>query len=183
VFSVEFAGNFACLILLYFLSFSIAALLRIQRLDRVSREHGGRPLRAIAGQRAYLVAVLSAMVGNGAMNFIMIATPLAMQSYAHSFPQTAFVIQWHILGMFVPSFFTGHLIQRFGTANVMLVGILFVALCIGMNISGTSVRHFWIGLIFLFSSVQRRCSLKPIPVLKSPKLRPSMISWYLGLLP
>jgi MFS family permease len=149
VLSVEFAGNFACLILLYFLSFWVATLLRIQRPARVSQKQGGRSLGAVAGQRAYLVAVISAMVGYGAMNFIMIATPLAMQSYSHSFPQTAFVIQWHILGMFVPSFFTGHLIRRFGAANVMLVGILFVTLCIGMNISGTSVRHFWIGLLFL----------------------------------
>ena len=147
--SVEFAGNFACLILLYFLSFCIAALLHIHRPARIARERGGRPLKAIVGQRAYLVAVASAMVGYGAMNFIMIATPLAMRSYDHAFPQTAFVIQWHILGMFLPSFFTGHLIRRFGTANVMLGGIIFVALCIGVNISGTSVEHFWIGLIFL----------------------------------
>ena len=89
------------------------------------------------------------MVGYGAMNFIMIATPLAMQHHAHPFADTAFVIQWHVFGMFAPSFFTGHLIRRFGTANVMLVGILLVGLCIGMNIAGTSVNHFWAALLFL----------------------------------
>ena len=149
VLSVEFAGSFASLIGLYFLSFGVATLLRIQRPEQVSQEQGGRPLVAIAGQRAYLVAVASAMVGYGAMNFIMIATPLAMQGYAHPFADTAFVIQWHVFGMFIPSFFTGHLIRRFGIANVMLAGILFVGACIGMNVAGTSVKHFWAALVFL----------------------------------
>ena len=149
VFSVEFAGSFASLIGLYFLSFSVAAFLRIPRPDQISQEQGGRPLVAIAGQRAYLVAVASAMIGYGAMNFIMIATPLAMQGYAHPFSDTAFVIQWHVFGMFIPSFFTGHLIRRFGNANVMLVGILLVGACIGLNVTGTSVKHFWAALVFL----------------------------------
>jgi MFS family permease len=147
--SIEFAGSFASLILLYFLSLCIAALLRIQRPARIAQENSGRPIFAIAGQRSYLVAVVSAMVGYGVMNFIMIATPLAMQGYAHPFADTAFVIQWHVFGMFAPSFFTGHLIRRFGTANVMLVGILLVGLCIGVNVAGTSVKHFWTALLFL----------------------------------
>ena len=147
--SVEFAGSYASLILLYFLSFCVAALLHIPRPEQVSRLQGGRSLGAIACQRTYLVAVASGMVGYGAMNFIMIATPLAMHSYAHPFADTAFVIQWHVFGMFMPSFLTGHMIRRFGTANVMLLGILFIFLCIGLNMAGTSVRHFWAALFFL----------------------------------
>ena len=147
--SVEFAGCFTSLIALYFLSLCMAALLRIQRPAHVTSERGGRPLIEIARQRAYIVAVVSAMVGYGSMNFIMIATPLAMQHHAHPFSDTAFVIQWHVFGMFVPSFFTGHLIRRFGTANVMLAGILLVGLCIGMNFAGTSVFHFWAALLLL----------------------------------
>ena len=146
---VDFAGSYANLILLYFLSLCVAALLHIPRLEKVSQGQGGRSLGAIASQRTYLVAVASAMVGYGAMNFIMIATPLAMHSYAHPFSDTAFVIQWHVFGMFMPSFFTGHMIRRFGTANVMLGGIVFIILCIGLNLSGTSVRHFWAALLFL----------------------------------
>jgi MFS family permease len=145
--SVEFAGCFTSLIALYFLSFSMASLLRIQCPTKVTGEQGGRPLFDIARQRAYVVAVVSAMVGYGAMNFIMIATPLAMQHHAHPFADTAFVIQWHVFGMFAPS--TGHLIRRFGTANVMLVGTLLIGLCIAMNIAGTSVYHFWSALFFL----------------------------------
>ena len=146
---VEFAGCFTSLIALYFLSFIMASLLRIQRPTQVSSKYSGRPLIEIARQRAYMVAVVSAMVGYGAMNFIMIATPLAMHHHAHPFSDTAFVIQWHVFGMFAPSFFTGHLIRRFGTANVMLVGILLVGLCIGMNIAGTTVIHFWAALLLL----------------------------------
>jgi MFS family permease len=149
VLSVEFAGSYASLIILYFLSLCVATLLRIKGSAQVSQAQGGRPLFAIAGQPAYLVAVTSAMVGYGAMNFIMIATPLAMQGYALPFSETAFVIQWHVFGMFAPSFFTGHLIRRFGTAKVISVGILFVSVCIGINVAGTSVRHFWGALLFL----------------------------------
>ncbi|MBW2411936.1 MAG: MFS transporter, partial [Deltaproteobacteria bacterium] len=147
--SVEFAGCFISLIVLYFLSLCVASLLRIQGPARAAGRRGGRPLIEIARQRAYIVAVVSAMVGYGSMNFIMIATPLAMQHHAHPFADTAFVIQWHVFGMFAPSFFTGHLIRRFGAANVMLAGILLVGLCIGMNFAGTSVTHFWAALLFL----------------------------------
>ena len=114
-----------------------------------TRSAGGRPLGEIARQPAYLVAVASAMVGYGVMNFIMIATPLAMHDFAHPFSDTAFVIQWHVFGMFVPSFFTGHLIRKFGTANIMLAGVLLLGLCVGINFTGTTVIHFWSSLIFL----------------------------------
>lgn len=147
--TAEFAGSYACLIGLYLLAFGFASLLQIPKPAAVSRSKGGRPLSVIARQPAYLAAVASAMVGYGVMNFIMIATPLAMQGYAHAFSDTAFVIQWHILGMFVPSFFTGHLIRRFGTANIMLAGILLLGLCVWINFAGTTVTHFWSALVLL----------------------------------
>lgn len=145
----EFAGSYASLILIYLLSFAMAALLKIPPPAAASRTETGRLLSVIARQRAYLVAVASAMVGYGVMNFIMIATPLAMQIYAHPFSDTAFVIQWHVFGMFAPSFFTGHLIRRFGVANIMLTGIVLLALCVGVNIAGTTVMHFWVSLFSL----------------------------------
>ncbi|MCP4625442.1 MAG: MFS transporter [bacterium] len=147
--SPEFAGGYSCLIGIYFLAFGFAAFLQIPKPAEVSSSHGGRTLSAVARQPAYLVAVASAMVSYGVMNFIMIATPLAMKSHAHAFADTAFVIQWHILGMFVPSFFTGNLIRRFGTTNIMLTGILLLGLCVGINFSGTTITHFWIALVFL----------------------------------
>ena len=147
--SAEFAGSYACLIGLYLLAFGFAFLMHIPKPAVVSRSTGGRPLGVIARQPAYLVAVASAMVGYGVMNFIMIATPLAMHGYAHAFSDTAFVIQWHIFGMFIPSFFTGHLIRRFGTANIMLSGIILLGLCVLINFAGTTVTHFWSALVLL----------------------------------
>ncbi len=145
----EFAGSYACLIGLYLLAFGIAYFMRIPSPGSASRSQGGRPLKAIARQPAYLVAVASAMVGYGVMNFIMIATPLAMKGYGHAFSDTAFVIQWHVFGMFIPSFFTGHLIRRFGTSNIMLTGILLLGLCVWINFTGTTVTHFWSALVIL----------------------------------
>jgi predicted MFS family arabinose efflux permease len=147
--SAQFAGSYACLIGLYLLAFGFASLLQIPKPAAVSRSKEGRPLSVIARQPAYLAAVASAMVGYGVMNFIMIATPLAMHGYAHEFSDTAFVIQWHIFGMFIPSFFTGHLIRRFGIANIMLTGILLLGLCVWINFSGTTVTHFWSALVLL----------------------------------
>ena len=145
----EFAGSYAILTGIYLLALSIAFFLRMPEPGASTRSTGGRPLTEIARQPAYLVAVASAMVGYGVMNFIMIATPLAMHDYAHPFSETAFVIQWHVFGMFVPSFFTGHLIRKFGTANIMLAGVMLLGLCVGINITGTTVIHFWSSLIFL----------------------------------
>ncbi|MCT7654970.1 hypothetical protein MBH78_10115 [Oceanimonas sp. NS1] len=73
-------------------------------------------------QPLLLAAVASGMIGYGIMVLLMTATPLAMDGHHHDFPATAMVIQWHVLGMFVPSFFTGRLIRRFGTRNVILWG-------------------------------------------------------------
>ena len=147
--SSEFAGSYACLIGLYLFAFGFASLLQIPKPAAISRSKGGRPLSVIASQPAYLVAVASAMVGYGVMNFIMVATPLAMKGAAHAFSDTAFVIQWHVFGMFVPSFFTGHLIRRFGTANIMFTGILLLGTCVWINFSGTTVTHFWSALVLL----------------------------------
>ena len=145
----EFAGSYAILIEIYLLALGISFFLRMPEPGEDARVTGGRPLGEIARQPAYLVAVASAMVGYGVMNFIMIATPLAMHDYAHPFSDTAFVIQWHVFGMFVPSFFTGQLIRKFGTANIILVGVLLLGLCVGINFTGIAVIHFWSSLIFL----------------------------------
>jgi MFS family permease len=147
--SMEFAGSYASLIVLYLLSLGFAALLRIPRPTRASRLQGGRSLLVIARQRAFLVAMASAVVSYGAMIFIMVATPLAMQDYAHPFSDAAFVIQWHVFGMYVPSFFTGHLIRRFGIDNVLLVGIILFGFCIGINVVGNSVGYFWWSMLLL----------------------------------
>ncbi len=149
VLASEFAGSYACLVGIYLLAFCFAFNLKITKTDAFSGTKAGRPLGVIARQPAYLVAVASAMVGYGVMNFIMIATPLAMKGYDHAFSATAFVIQWHVFSMFVPSFFTGHLIRRFGTTIIMLTGVLLLGLCVFINFVGITVTHFWGALVLL----------------------------------
>ena len=110
---------------------------------------GGRPLKDIARQPRFIIAVISGMLGYAIMTLVMTATPLAMQHHHHIYSDTAFVIQWHVLGMFAPSFFTGHFIKRFGILKVMFSGAFFGLACVFINLTGTSVNHFWLALFLL----------------------------------
>jgi MFS family permease len=89
------------------------------------------------------------MLGYAIMSYLMTATPLAMNHHSHGFSDTAFVIQWHVLAMFAPSFFTGNLIQRFGVLNIILVGALLAIVCVIINLQGQTIWHFWVALITL----------------------------------
>jgi MFS family permease len=108
-----------------------------------------RSLFNIAKQRKYLLAMIAAMIGYGTMNFLMTATPLAMQCYDHSFANTAFVIQWHLFAMFAPSFFTGDLIRKFGVMQIMIIGSLLLLSCALINLNGTTLLHFETALVAL----------------------------------
>ncbi len=144
-----FAGSYAVLTGFYLLSITALFFLRVPRQHGEDAPHSGRPLAEIVSQPRFVVAVVSGMIAYGVMNLVMTATPLAMQHHHHAISDTAFVIQWHVLGMFVPSFFTGHLINRFGVNNVMLVGCLLLLACVPANLMGTGVVHFWLGLVLL----------------------------------
>ena len=117
---------------------------------RVERgEAAARPLAEIAAQPVFLVAVSSAMIAYGVMNFVMTVTPLAMNLCGFGHSDSATVIQWHALAMFVPSFFTGDLIRRFGVANVMRTGALLMLACIGVNMTGQGYVQFFAALLLL----------------------------------
>jgi len=79
----------------------------------------------------------------------MTATPLAMSHHAHHFSDTSFVIQWHVLGMFAPSFFTGQLIDRFGLRSILRIGALLGFATVAINLAGYTVWHFWLALLLL----------------------------------
>jgi MFS family permease len=100
-------------------------------------------------QPVFIVSALGASVGYGVMNLLMAATPLAMQVCGLPFSDAAFVLQWHVIGMFAPGFFTGHLIKRFGALAVMGVGVLLNLVCIGIALSGTDLHQFTIALFVL----------------------------------
>lgn len=146
-----FAGSYAAIIGVYVLSLLILSLLALPNThtQATHARHAGRPLRQIMQQPKFIVAVICAMLGYGVISLVMTATPLAMHHHAHPFSDTSFVIQWHVLGMYVPSFFTGHLIQRFGLLRIMLLGSVFGLACVAINLTGTTVTHFWIALVFL----------------------------------
>lgn len=146
---VPFAASYLVLGGIYVIGLGAIAALRIPPPAPAARHGGGRPLGLIARQPRFLVAVLSATIGYGAMNLIMVATPLAMQAGRLPFSDTAFVIQWHVVAMFLPSFFTGELIRRFGVLGVIIAGVVLMLACVGVNASGSTVWHYWAALIAL----------------------------------
>jgi MFS family permease len=142
-----FAGPYFSLIFFALLSMLALRWLDIPALSESERKEAGRPLLAIARQPAFIVAVLSATIGYGVMNLLMTATPLAMAASHHPFSEAAFVIQWHLVGMFAPSFFTGTLIRRLGLMTVMLTGVVLNIACVGIAMAGVDVMHFWLALL------------------------------------
>jgi MFS family permease len=145
----EFAGSFAALIAVSVVALLVLQLVRIPKPTAADRNAPVRPLGTIVRNPALLVALGAALVGYAGMAFVMTVTPLAMAGHNHSFESAAFVIQWHILTMFAPSFFTGGLIARFGAPRILLAGAALFGGCIAVNLSGTNVAHYWTGLFVL----------------------------------
>ena len=146
-----FAGSYAALIGVYGLLFIVLLLINIPA--KKENESGAvlpaRSLWVIVTQPRFITALVCGMFGYGVMNLIMTATPLAMHHHAHSFSDTAFVIQWHALGMFAPSFVTGHLIKRFGVLTILFIGGVLGLACVLVNLNGSTVSHYWMALVLL----------------------------------
>ena len=100
-------------------------------------------------QPVFLVSAVSGALGFGVMNLLMAATPLAMQQCGLPFSDAALVLEWHVIGMFAPGFFTGHLIKRFGALPIMGIGLLLNLVCIAMALSGVELQHFLVALCVL----------------------------------
>src|SRR5205085_650803 len=143
---VLFAGCYVVIAALCLTAVVLLQFIRIPKPPRVAFG-AGRPLSEIVRNRGFVAAALCGMIGYGVMNLVMTATPLAMVGCGFAFEQAAFVIQWHVLGMFAPSFFTGSLIGRFGATRVMTCGALLLLACVGVNLSGMEVAQFWTGLL------------------------------------
>jgi MFS family permease len=144
-----FLGSYLSTMAFALAAIGLLTLVEIPLPSDIERRTGGRSLRRIAGQPAFAVAVLGGMIGYGVMNLVMTATPLAMTAHQHPFGDTAIVIQWHIVGMFAPSFFTGTLINRFGVLRIMLSGTLLMFACVAVALSGFEFLYFWAGLLLL----------------------------------
>lgn len=146
---VLFAGCYVAICGLCLAAMMLVQFIRIPRPPAVNLSSGGRPIGQIMRQPAFIAAALGGMIGYGVMSLVMTATPLAMVACDHSFADAAFVIQWHALGMYLPSFVTGSLIARFGVGRVMITGALLAAGCVAANLSGVGLGNFWFGLVLL----------------------------------
>ena len=110
---------------------------------------GGRPLAEIARQPRFVAAVICGAVSYLLMNFLMTSAPLAMRICGHSQESANLGLQWHVIAMYAPSFFTGHLIARFGAGRMAIVGLLLTGLSAAVGLGGIDVAHFWATLVLL----------------------------------
>ncbi|NJL23445.1 MAG: MFS transporter [Leptolyngbyaceae cyanobacterium SM1_3_5] len=147
--AATFAGSYVAIAVLQILSLGVLLLLKLPRPVQAERGYSGRSIGAIVQQPVFLVAILGSMLGYGVMVLVMTATPLAMVAQAHPFHEAAMVIQWHVLGMFTPSFFTGYLIARFGVLTIIGTGGLLSLLCLAINLLGSGLVNFSIALLLL----------------------------------
>jgi MFS family permease len=143
------AGPFLALAVLIGLSALVLAQLRVPPPAPISTAPAGRPLREILLRPRFLVALLAAVSSYALMSLVMTATPLAMIEHHHSHADAQTGIQWHVIAMFGPSFFTGALISRFGKSTIAAAGLLLIALSATVALLGLSLWHFWVALILL----------------------------------
>ena len=145
---VPFAGAYGALAVVALLALGLLSLIDFPAPVAKVAGAGGRPLSVIMRQPAFMVAAAAGALGYGVMNLLMAATPIAMQRCGLPFGDAAFVLEWHVIGMFAPGFFTGHLIKRFGTLTIMGVGVVLNALCIAVALTGVDLHQF-LGALFL----------------------------------
>ncbi len=145
-----YVGSFLSQALLSVIAIPILFMLRAPRTDTGGDpESGGRPLLQILLTPRYMLAVATGVVSYGVMAFVMTAAPVAMVDNGYSVDDAALGIQWHLLAMFAPSFFTGRLMARFGMERVTAVGLVLLAASGVVALGGLALSNFWISLVLL----------------------------------
>jgi MFS family permease len=145
-----YSGSFAVLAAIYLLNITVMFFLTSPAPGGNTAEGPQRPLKTIIRQPLFRTAVLSGLVAYWCMTFIMSATPVSMHVIdGFSLPDTAWIIQSHVLAMFIPSFFSGWLIDRFGLGRVMITGIVLMALCVVAALIDRHLVHYWLALVAL----------------------------------
>ena len=145
----RFMGAYLALIVFALVVVALLHYIEIPDPSAEERAASGRPIREIARQPKFVVAVLAAAIGYGVMNLLMTSTPIAMGACGHPYGDAAFVISSHVIGMFAPSFVSGPLIKRIGVLPVMFAGALLNVAAISIAVSGISITHFWWALVLL----------------------------------
>jgi MFS family permease len=129
---------------------SIALLLQVKAAPPVANANAdARPLSEIVKQNRFIAAVICGIVSYGLMNFVMTSAPLAMKLCGHDIADSNRGIEWHVIAMYLPSFITGGLIARFGAPSVILAGLALIVGAGVVDLMGTTVAHFWTGLILI----------------------------------
>ena len=146
---VPFAGAYLALAGVALLAMGLLAFIQFPPAPARQAASGGRPLGEIMRQPVFVVAAAAGALGYGVMNLLMAATPIAMQTCGLPFSDVALVLEWHVIGMFAPGFFTGHLIRRFGTLPIMAVGVALNVVCVLIALSGVDVKQFLAALFLL----------------------------------
>ncbi|MEZ9532617.1 MFS transporter [Vibrio splendidus] len=144
-----YIGAFASLIGLNILALALLQTIQFPKVSFNSQAPKADPLSVIVKAPNFIGAVFAAMVAYAVMNILMTATPLAMIGCGFDFTKAAGVIEWHVLGMFVPAFFTGSLIEKFGSRMMILAGGVLFVVSIAINIHGVSIWHFRAALVVL----------------------------------
>ena len=147
--ATEFLASYISLMVFCVLTALLLSQLRIPEPVANNTAVAPRNLSEIALQPVFMVAVMSSAIGYGVMNLLMTATPLAMGMCGYPYNDAANVISAHVIAMFLPSFFTGDLIKKFGVLPIMLTGVALMFVCLGISLSGVSVAHFWFSLVIL----------------------------------
>jgi len=149
VFPVAFAGAYVALAVVAVLAMALLSFIEFAAPPPRSTSHPARPLGQIMRQPIFIVAAVSGSLGYGVMNLLMAATPIAMQQCGLPFSDAAQVLQWHVIGMFAPGFFTGSLIKRFGPLPIMGIGVALLLGCVLIALSGVELHQFLAALFLL----------------------------------
>lgn len=144
-----FAGTFLAQAIVAIVAALVLLGVRLPKPGEEKSVSGGRPLGVIARQPTFIIAVTCGAVAYLLMNFLMTSAPLAMRLCG--FPQEAanLGIQWHVIAMYAPGFFTGRLITRFGARRVVMVGFMLTGISVAVGLTGIDLAHFWLTLILL----------------------------------
>jgi len=146
---VPFAGAYLALAGVALLAMGLMAFMHFPPVPPRQAASGGRPLMEIMRQPVFIVAAAASALGFGVMNLLMAATPIAMQVCGLPFSDAALVLEWHVIGMFAPGFFTGHLIRRFGALPIMACGLALNVACVLIALSGVALHQFLAALLLL----------------------------------
>jgi len=149
MFATPFLGSFVMLAGVAIVALAVQSLVNVPKPSAEERSGGGRPLREIIRQPVFIVAALSGGLGYGLMNLLMTATPLAMSFCSLPYSQAALVIQWHVVGMYAPGFFTGSLIKRMGMLRVIVAGVVLMAAGSLVALNGVTLAHFVAALVLV----------------------------------